>query len=134
PARFTHIVLASAQPPEPRALRLLSERATRVRSLVAHQLRRRAASDDFAARFAALRSEVDEPIGGTDHVQVVLDHEHGMTRVDQTTKRSQQLCNVVEVQAGRRLVEEEEQTFRTAGRYALASGQRWVVAFGARCT
>ncbi len=79
-----------------------------MRLLVAHQLFGRAAGDDLAAGFAAFGPEIDEPIRGADHVQVVLDDEHGVTRIDQAAERAQQLRDVIEVQAGRRFVEEEE--------------------------
>ena len=37
---------------------------------------RRPLGDDPPARLAAFGSEVDDPIGGLDHVQVVFDHHH----------------------------------------------------------
>ena len=41
------------------------------------------AHDDLAAGIAALRAQVDDPVGGADHVQVVLDHDQRMPRGDQ---------------------------------------------------
>ena len=43
-------------------------------------LRRRAGADDLAARLAALGPEVDDPVRGADHVEVVLDHDHRVAR------------------------------------------------------
>ena len=62
---------------------------------------------------AALGAEVDDPVGLLDHVEVVLDHEHRVARVDQPLQHLEQLLDVGEVQAGRRLVEDVE---RPAGR------------------
>ena len=60
-----------------------------------------------AAR-AALGPEVDDPVRGLDHVEVVLDHEHRVAVVDQPVEHLEQLLDVGEVEAGRRLVEEVE--------------------------
>ena len=68
--------------------------------------------DDFAARIAAFGTEIDDPVGRADHVEIVLDHDQRMTGRDQLTKRAQQLRDVVEMQAGRGFVEEEERRER----------------------
>ena len=57
---------------------------------------------------AAFRPEVDDPVGRADHVEVVLDDDQRMPGVEQPAERAQQLRDVVEVQAGRRLVEQEQ--------------------------
>ena len=41
---------------------------------------RRAFRDDLAASLAAFRAQVNDPIGGLDHVQVVLDDEQRVAR------------------------------------------------------
>ena len=38
----------------------------------------RAAGDDAAAAFAALGPQIDDVVGLGDHVEVVLDHHHGV--------------------------------------------------------
>jgi peptidoglycan/LPS O-acetylase OafA/YrhL len=43
----------------------------------------RALHDDVAAAVAAFGTEVDDPVGGLDDVEVVLDHEHGVALVDE---------------------------------------------------
>ncbi len=48
-------------------------------------------------------------VGGLDHVEVVLDDEQRVSGLDQLAERRQQLGDVVEVQAGGRLVEDVEQ-------------------------
>ena len=68
----------------------------------------RAGADQLAAGLAAFGAEVDDPVGGADHVEVVLDHDQRMAGVEQLAQRAHQLGDVVEVQAGGRLVEQEQ--------------------------
>ena len=68
----------------------------------------RAHSDDPSAAFAAFRTQIDHPVGGLDHVQIVLDDQHAAAVLDQPLEGGQQLGDVVEVQAGRGLVEDEQ--------------------------
>ena len=62
---------------------------------------------------AALRPEVDDPVGRLDDVEVVLDDEDRVAAVDQPVEDLEQLLDVGEVEPGRRLVEDVE---RPAGR------------------
>src|SRR5882724_8815757 len=71
-----------------------------------------ALGDDAAAAFAAFGAEVDDPVGLLDDVEVVLDDEHGVAKIDQPLEDIEELSNVVEVQAGGGLVENVE---RAAG-------------------
>ena len=85
-----------------------------------------------AAARAALRTEVDDPVGGLDHVEVVLDHDDRVAVVAQPVQHGEQQLDVVEVQAGRRLVEDVERAAGVALRQLerelhalrLAAGQR----------
>jgi hypothetical protein len=85
-----------------------------------------------AAAVAALRAEVDEPVGGLDHVEVVLDDDDGVAVVAQALQHREQHLDVVEVQAGGRLVEDVErapgvalgQLQRQLDALRLAAGQR----------
>ena len=43
------------------------------------------------------RTEIDDPVSGLDHVEVVLDHDDRISRFDQTAKHFQQLVDVVEM-------------------------------------
>jgi hypothetical protein len=79
-----------------------------VRQGVLHYLLRRADRHDLAARIAALGAEIDQPVGGADHVEVVLDHHDRVARGEELAERGEQLRDVLEVQARGRLVEEEE--------------------------
>ena len=58
-----------------------------------------------AAAGAALGAHVDDPVGGLDDVEVVLDDDDGVALVDQALEHVEQLADVLEVQAGGRLVE-----------------------------
>src|SRR5262249_11195201 len=49
-------------------------------------------------------TEIDDPIGGFYHVQVVLDDHHGIALLDEPGQHLQQLLDVGEVQPGGRLV------------------------------
>ena len=74
--------------------------------------RRGSAGDDHATLGPALGPEVDDPVGGLDHVEVVLDDDDRVARFDELVEHVEELRDVVEVQARRRLVEDVE---RAAG-------------------
>src|SRR3954447_10624482 len=80
-----------------------------VRRLDLGHLLGRAHRDDRAAVFAPLRPEIDDEVRGFDHVEVVLNHEQRVPRLEQLPERGQELGDVVEVQPGGRLVENVQQ-------------------------
>src|SRR5258706_10851316 len=80
-----------------------------------HYLSRRSGDDKLASRVAAFGAEVDDPVAGADHVEVVLDHHDRMARGYQLAERHQELRDVVEMKSRRRLVEEEEPRARRRG-------------------
>ena len=55
-----------------------------------------------------LGAEVDQPVGGLDHIEIVLDDDHRVLLRHQAVQHLQQLADVVEVQAGRRFVQDVE--------------------------
>ena len=55
-----------------------------------------------------LRPEIDDPIRGLDHIEVVLDHEDGVPAIDQGVQDLEEHAHVLEVQAGRRFVQDVE--------------------------
>ena len=67
-----------------------------------------AGADDVPSLGAAFRAQVDDPIGGLDHVEIVLDDYDGVPGLSEAVQDLQQLVDVVEVQAGGRLIEEVE--------------------------
>ena len=60
---------------------------------------RRALRDNAPALIAAFGSEIDDPIGGFDNVQIVFDHHHRIAMVTQAVEHLQQLIHVVKMQA-----------------------------------
>ena len=89
-----------------------SKKGAGVRGARRRDLLGRAGGDHLAAAVAAFRPHVDDPVGGLDHVEVVLDHQHGVAGVDQALQHLRAALDVGEVQAGGRLVEDVE---RAAG-------------------
>lgn len=85
----------------------------RVRLLTRCDLLRRAAADNATAAGATFGAEVDDPVGGFDDVEIVLDDDHRVAVVDEAVQHAEQPMNVGEMQAGRRFV---EQINRAAGR------------------
>ena len=71
-------------------------------------LLRRSHGDHFAALIASFRAEIDDPIRALDHFQIVLDHNERVTGIDQSLENLQQPRDVIEMQTGRRLVEDEK--------------------------
>lgn len=49
--------------------------------------------------------EVDNPVSGFDHVEIVLNHHNGVALIAQFMQYVEQLLNIGEVQTGGRLVE-----------------------------
>ena len=82
----------------------LHERASGVRRGDLHDFNGRAGTDDTAAGFAALRTQIDDPIGCTNDVQVVLDHQQRVPGIDQPPEGTQELCDIVEMQPGGRFI------------------------------
>ena len=80
----------------------------------------RANAHHHAAASAAFGPHVDQPVGGLDHVQVVLDHHDGVARVAQLVQHLEQQVNVGKMQAGGRLVQDVQR----AASVALAQLQR----------
>jgi hypothetical protein len=80
--------------------------------LVPRHLFRCALRDDPPTAFAPLRPQVDDPVGGLDHVQVVLDDHHGVAVAHQAVQHLEQHVDVVEVQAGGGFVQDVEGSSR----------------------
>src|SRR5262245_9286522 len=73
----------------------------RVALLVFRYVLRGAGGDDGAAAGAALGAHVDEPVGRLDDVEVVLDDQDRVARLDQPRQDAEELADVLEVQARR---------------------------------
>ena len=64
--------------------------------------------DDAAAAGAAFGAHVDDPVGGLDDVEVVLDDEERAAAVDELAEGGEELGDIVEVEAGGGFVEDVE--------------------------
>src|SRR5262249_38280894 len=62
-------------------------------------------SHNPAALFAALRAEVDNPVGALDHIEVMLDHYNCIAKRDELVQDFEQAAYIFEVQAGSRFVQ-----------------------------
>jgi len=67
---------------------------TRVRALDGSDLLRSPDGDDLTATVSGLGSEVDDPIGELDDVQVVLDQDECVARVDEPIEDLRELADV----------------------------------------
>ena len=67
-----------------------------------------AGGDDLAAGVAAFGAHVDDPVGGLDDVQIVLDDEEGAAAFDELAEGAKEFGYVIEVEAGGGLVEDVE--------------------------
>ena len=65
-----------------------------------------ASRENSATASTALRTHVDDPVGLTDHVEVVLDDDDGIAAVDKFLEYLHQDADVLEVKACGRLVED----------------------------
>ena len=80
--------------------------------------------DDLAAGVAAFGAEVDDPVGGLDDVEIVLDDEQRAAAVDELAEGGEELLHVVEVEAGGGLVEDVESSTARAGGDLRGGGVR----------
>ena len=63
---------------------------------------------------AAVGAEVDDPVGGLDDVEVVLDDEHRVAAVHEAMEHFEEHAHVLEVQARRGFVEDVQRAARVA--------------------
>src|SRR5712691_1097921 len=82
----------------------------RVRVRVSRDLLRRSRGDDPPALRPAFRTEVYDPVGGLNDVEVVLDDQNRCPAVNQLAERGEELLNVVEVKTGCGFVEDIQDT------------------------
>ena len=68
--------------------------------------------DDAAATGATFWPQIDDPVGGFDDVEVMLDNHHAVTVFGKAMQNTQQQADVLEVKAGGGFVQNVE---RTAG-------------------
>src|ERR1700690_49959 len=73
------------------------QKCSGMRLRIASDLLGSSGSDDASTFIAALGAEIDHPIGGFHHIEVVLDDQHGSAAFDKFAKRREQLLNIIEV-------------------------------------
>ena len=78
--------------------------------------------DDLAAGVAAFGAEVDDPVGGFNHNQIVFDDDEGAASVDELLEGGEEFGYVVEVEAGGGLVEYVEDAAGLGGFCVGVSG------------
>src|SRR5262249_30609259 len=49
---------------------------------ILHHIFGRAAGHDLTAAITALRPQIDDPVGGLDDLEIMLDHHHGIAGID----------------------------------------------------
>ena len=81
---------------------------TGVGMIHARQLLGRSGPDDPAASVPAFRTQVDDMIRAFDHIEIVLDDDHGVVLIDQAIEHPEQFADVVEVQTGGGFVQDVE--------------------------
>ena len=69
---------------------------------------RRALTYDLSAGLSAFRAEVDNPVGGFDHFQVVFNDQKGITGVDQLVEGGKQFADIVKMQPRRWFIKYKE--------------------------
>ena len=67
-----------------------------------------ALGDDAPSPAAAFGSQIDDPVGRLDDIEVVLDHDHCVAGIDQALENLEKLANVFEMEARGGLVEDVE--------------------------
>src|SRR5215212_1186887 len=90
----------------------LGEKLARVTLGDCRDVLRRTLRDDDSASRTALGPEVDDPVGRLDDVEIVFDDDDRIALVDEPVEHVEQLADVLEMQAGGRLVEDVDRPTR----------------------
>src|SRR5260370_4124379 len=73
----------------------------------------------LSATVAAFGTQIDDVVGGLDHFEIVLDHDYRVARVGEAAEHSEQFLDVIEMQSGRRLIQNVERAPGGAARKFL---------------
>jgi hypothetical protein len=84
------------------------QKPTGVRLGDAHDLFRRAHTNNITTGIATFCPEVDDVIGSLDHVEIMFDYQQRTTRVNECTKRREQFVDVVKMKSCGRFVKDLE--------------------------
>src|SRR3982750_1626895 len=74
-----------------------------------------AGRDYESATSTGFGTEVDHPVGAFDHFEIVLDDEQRIPLLHESVENFYEQCHVVEMEAGRRLVENQQRLFLALG-------------------
>jgi hypothetical protein len=77
-----------------RVVEVRFQELTRIRAFDLHHLFWRSFGNQLAASVAALRSQIDQPIGNLDDIQVVLDDQDRVPRIDKPLQNFDQLVDI----------------------------------------
>src|SRR5882724_9341877 len=91
-----------------RTVEIGGQRLSSVGLFHARDLFRSALRDDATSLFSALGSEIENPVGVADHIEIVLDDDDRVSKIGEPVQYVEQFADVVEVQAGGGLVEQIE--------------------------
>ena len=64
--------------------------------------------DDLSAGGSSFWAELDQPVSAFDEIEIMLNHDHAVSFVDETVKDSDEATHVVLMKTGRRFVQEEK--------------------------
>ena len=81
-----------------------------------------AGGDDLTAGGAAFRTEVDDPVGGFDDVEVVLDDEERSAAIDEFLEGHEELADVFKMQAGGWFVEDIQDAVGSLAGFGVTAG------------
>src|SRR5690349_7332341 len=93
----------------------------------------RALRDDLSAMLAALGTQIDEPVGGFDDVQIVFDDQQRVARGPEFKEDFEEFCDIVEMQAGGGFVENVESATGGFAREFAGKFDALSFAAGERC-
>ncbi len=63
---------------------------------------------DAAAGGAGFRADLENPVGGLEHVEVVLDDDDAVAAFDQRVEHAEQAFHVMAVESGGRLIKQQQ--------------------------
>jgi hypothetical protein len=69
----------------------------------------------------AFRPEIDDMVNRLDHIEMMLDENHGVAGVDQPVERVEQLLDVGQMQPRGRFVEDVDRVLRALPAYSTRS-------------
>jgi hypothetical protein len=85
-----------------------AERAAGMRLRAAGDRFRCARDDQLAALMTAFGTQIEDPVGALDDIEMMLDHEHGMPSLDQPLETIQEALDISQVQPGRGFIQNIE--------------------------